>query len=86
MSTELKYVRHSTFGFILWPAGTDLWHAHVGRMVERVGGKVVSAGFTDLSDGTVFCYGKSEFLGMSSLPEDTALLAAQLGLKVAGTP
>lgn len=84
---ELKYVRHSTIGFILWPlrfgseVSGNLFHSHVGAAARAsCGGKIVSAGFCrlDTAVGKAECFGHSESLGMSSLPEDSDLLTAQL--------
>lgn len=85
MSALLKYVRHDPIGFVTWPVGDPrgdgLYHAHIGLALKfHVAGKLVSAGFAIIDQGTVRCYGESESLHMRSLPEDTALLAAQLGL------
>lgn len=33
---ELKYVRHSRVGFILWPKTDALYHAHVGKLLSAV--------------------------------------------------
>ena len=78
---ELKYVRHETVGFILWPRTDDLWHAHVGQTVRaRAGGKIISAGFASVAGGDVACWGTSESLGISSIPGDSEALAEQLGL------
>ena len=46
-------------------------------------GTIVSAGFALIIDGKVRCYGRSESLNKDSAPEDSALLATQLGLKPA---
>ena len=75
-----KYVRHSTLGFVLWPMTDEIWHQHVGRLLAREAGAILSAGFAEMYDGSVSCYGKSESLGISSDPTDTDALAKQLGL------
>jgi hypothetical protein len=82
---ELKYVRHSQVGFILWPRTDDLWHAHIGGLLQqRCGGEIVSAGFARLAGGKAKCWGKSESLGIASKPDDSAALAAQLSVKTDG--
>lgn len=70
----MKYIRTSE-GFTVWPENTNVCHAHQARMS---GQKVISAGFVMLNEITeqFNCHGKSESLGMSSLPEDTALFNA----------
>lgn len=78
---RFKYVQHSVAGFILWPADTDLYHAHIGKIARAATqGSVLSAGFCTLSGG-VKCFGKSESLGISSRPGDSEALARQLGLE-----
>lgn len=77
---EMKYVRHSVIGFVMWPKTDRLWHSHVGALLNRAGGKIISAGFVTSTDGVVVCHGKSESLGISSIPGDTEALAAQFGL------
>ena len=74
-----KYVRAERIGFIIWPKTDELWHSHVGAIMRRV--PIISAGFAEISENGVRCYGKSETLDMSSMLEDSSLLAAQLGLK-----
>jgi hypothetical protein len=80
MSTELKYVRHSSLGFVLWPKSDDLWHSHMGALLRRVPGEIVSAGFAIVAAGIVNCYGRSESLDISSVEGDSDALAKQLGL------
>lgn len=84
---ELKYVRHSTIGFIIWPfrvgseVSGNLFHSGVGAAArQNCGGKIVSAGFCrlDTTIGKADCFGHSESLQMSSLPEDSDLLTRQL--------
>ena len=79
---ELKYVNHDKVGFVLWPRTDKLFHSHVGGMLLiRANGRILSAGFATISQGMVRCHGKSESLGIPSLPSDTEDLAKQLGLK-----
>lgn len=81
---QLKYVRHSTIGFVIWPKTDALWHSHVGDLLRRKdGGRIISAGFCSLEGGTARCYGRSESLGVGGLPDDAKALAAQLGIKAA---
>ena len=44
------------------------------------GGYVISAGFVEILNGEVKCYGASGSLNIKSNPEDSKLLANQLGL------
>lgn len=82
MATNLKYIRHATLGFVLWPDSDDLWHATVAACVQRnVPGNIVSAGFASLHGGEASCWGRSESLKLDSQPQlDSAALAKQLGL------
>lgn len=78
---QLKYVRHSTLGFVVWPKTDALWHLHVGEMLDRrCKGFIVSAGFAEVVGGEVRCFGESESLGIPSQPGDGDALAAQLGI------
>lgn len=82
MSTELKYIRHATLGFILWLNSDDLWHATVAACAQRnVPGNILSAGFASVEGGEARCWGRSESLKIDSRPkEDSVALAKQLGL------
>jgi len=79
---EHKYVRHSELGFVLFPTQDTLWHKHIGVLIRQCfsKGELVSAGFARIEGGDVICYGESESLKMRSRPEDSDLLAKQLGL------
>lgn len=81
-TVEQKYVRHSALGFVLWPRSDDLWHAHIGAVLGRVQGKIVSAGFCTVAEGVAHCWGESESLKIKSQRSDSAALAKQLGLEV----
>lgn len=80
---RLKYVQHSVAGFIVWPADTELYHAHIAQTAQRYEpGCVISAGFCTLAGG-VKCFGKSESLSIGSAPGDAEALARQFGLETA---
>ena len=86
---QLKYVRHSTVGFVVWPAKyPGLTHKEVARAV-RTGedvtpGVVLSAGFVHWDfDGRPFCNGRSESLNLDSRDDDTAALHAEWGTPAA---
>lgn len=80
----LKYVRHSIAGFIVWPADTDLYHAHIGMTANRATNPgILSAGFCTFEPRGVKCFGKSESLGIGSAPGDAEALARQFGLETA---
>lgn len=72
---EHKYIRFQNIGFVIWPTTDQLWHSHVARSVKDI---PVSAGFVVFFGDEVKCYGRSESMGMSSLPEDSKLLRAQV--------
>lgn len=80
-----KYIRHEIQGFILWPRTVrdDVWHNRMASFVtnECAGGKIISAGSVRFDHtGKPQCYGRSESLNINSLPEDSELLAKQLGI------
>lgn len=83
----LKYVRHSVAGFMVWPKHWDeVHHAHVGKMLagnrNLEHGHILSAGFIAwAAPGQPVCYGRSESLGIASLPEDTEALRAEWGIE-----
>lgn len=79
---ELKYVRHSTIGFILWPKTDALWHSHIGdHLLRKARGHIISAGFCSVAGGSAQCWGRSESLGIGGKPDDTEALNKQLGLQ-----
>lgn len=84
---ETKYIRHEKQGFILWPrvGGDPVWHRHMARFVvgKCDGGEILSAGSVRFVDGKPECYGMSESLKLRSKPEDSELLAQQLGIAFA---
>lgn len=78
----MKYIRHKSKGFFLFPANGDEhpWHKHMADFVGRDG--IVSAGFVEFDKGIPSCCGRSESLRMSSQEEDTTILRKQMGLSV----
>jgi hypothetical protein len=78
---EMKYIRHSKIGFILWPRTDDLWHSHVAASIRHPKtGAVISAGFCKVREGAVACWGRSESLNIDSRTDDAEMLARQLGI------
>ena len=75
-----KYVRFPTLGFVIWPMTDKVYHYDVARAFAKAE-RPISAGFVELYEGTVACYGKSESLGLHSMSGDSALLVKQLGLE-----
>lgn len=86
MSNGLKYVRHSTVGFMTWPVrhpglshkevAQIMSHGHVGRQ-----GVILSAGFVALDEtGLPLCMGRSETLDLDSMESDTDALRAEWGM------
>lgn len=75
----MKYVRSEEEGFLLSPQGLEsIAHARVARLFRS---PIVSAGFVRFSNWKPRCYGQSESLRIGSLPEDSDLLAEQLGIE-----
>lgn len=83
-----KYIRHDTQGIVLFNALANVSHKQMAQaLLAQVGGRIVSAGFVVWSvHGRPWCSGVSESLHLHSLPEDTAILTAQLGLPAAPAP
>jgi len=84
MNSKQKYIRHSTQGFILWQdlSSARLTHRSMSDFVnQRHPGRILSAGFVFFSDGIPNCCGFSQSLNKESLPEDSELLAQQLGIE-----
>lgn len=83
----LKYVRHSTAGFVVWPRRLPgLAHKEIARAIRSSEdvqrGEMLSAGFIDFDyDGLPFCHGRSESLDLNSMASDTAALRAEWGMK-----
>lgn len=75
-----KYVRHSKFGFVLWPSTDEIWHLHVCALLSRAGGEIESAGFVRFIGNMPECFGDSKSLGISSQSGDSDALAKQLGI------
>lgn len=83
MSEIHKYIRTGE-GFILWPAHWACTHREVARATAIYRGQMppISAGFVSFdAPGVPTCGGMSESMGLSSKPEDSMLLAVQLGAK-----
>jgi len=75
-----KYVRmDGNVGFILFPADTELYHAHVGQIASRATWEnPLSAGFAEITNGKVTCFGRSESMCLGGLPDDSEALQLQL--------
>lgn len=83
---QLKYVRHASTGFVVWPAKfPGLSHREVARAI-RSGedvpqGQTLSAGFVQWDvDGRPLCMGRSESLDLDSRADDTDALRAEWGM------
>ena len=75
----MKYIRYEKYGFALIPdLGDDPSHARLSKLFGEA--SVFSAGFVKFKNGKPECHGRSGSLGKSSKPEDSELLAKQLGL------
>lgn len=74
-----KYIRFDT-GFVLWPMDVKIRHSDVRKLSDSI---PISAGFVGFGkNGKPLCDGISDSLNLKSLPEDSGLLAEQLGLPV----
>lgn len=69
-----KYIREKRTGFIIWPANAAM-HSEVATRMHLI---VHSAGFVRMEPEGLVCFGKSESLGVTSDPKDSALLTQQL--------
>ena len=79
----MKYVRFD-FGFALIPDCGDIpAHIQLSDLFTRRYEKSlpISAGFVRIKEGKLQCYGRSGSMGLDSKPEDSDLLAEQLGVK-----
>lgn len=74
----MKFVRHETKGFFLFPRGDRVWHAHVANFLGDEG--VISAGFVKFTDCKLECFGFSESIGIGCGKNDTKDLIELLGL------
>lgn len=83
---QLKYVRHSTVGFVVWPVQIHgpthkevALAMHTGDDAQR--GETLSAGFVQWDfDGRPLCMGESVSLGIASREDDTDALRAEWGM------
>ena len=75
----MKYVRHETKGFFIFPESSDVIHAEVGCMLGLEG--LLSAGFIMFYCGAPTCYGRSESLNLGVRDDDTDALRKQLGFE-----
>ena len=76
---RMKYVKHKTKGFFLFPDSDSVWHSHVGEFLGTE--NIQSAGFVRMRNGTPECYGSSESLNKSSAPSDSEQLKTQMGIR-----
>jgi len=76
----MKFVRHETKGFFLFPKSDLVWHSAVGRFLGN--SKILSAGFVSFGSDGPACYGASESLGIGSREDDTESLRREMGLVV----
>ena len=79
----LRYVKHSTLGFIIWANVSSDSHSIFEQLILKdVPGIIVSAGLASVHDGIVECWGESENIRSSTCNTDAHDLSIQLGLKV----
>jgi len=78
---KLKYVVDECDGFAIFPPYVN--HDDVARLMALRGFPVVGAGFIEIFDGEVHCYGKSQSLKMASRGSlDDTVIAKHLDLEV----
>jgi hypothetical protein len=76
---KLKYIVDELNGFAIF--SNYINHDDVGRLMERRGAPPVGAGFIEIFDGKVHCYGKSESLRISSRGSiDDSVISTHLDL------
>jgi hypothetical protein len=82
MNTEYKYVVDDMGGCSIFPPyiqHSDVSHLHAKRGLSSI----VGAGFLEISDGEVQCFGKAVSLNIRSRGEEDAVIVAEhLGLTV----
>jgi hypothetical protein len=80
--SKLKYIVDELGGFAIFSGYIN--HDVVGRQFEMRGAPPVGAGFIEIFDGKVHCYGKSESLKLTCRGEaDDRAIANALDLDVA---
>lgn len=72
----MKYVRHASKGFFLFPNSNTVLHSDVGAFLGR--GDILSAGFVMFIRGVPRCYGRSESLDIDGRDDDTSALLEQI--------
>jgi hypothetical protein len=78
--SKLKYIIDVIGGFAIFPSYID--HDTVGNLMTKRGIDPVGAGFVDVFDGEVQCYGESVSMRMKSRgDEDSKVIAKLLDLK-----
>lgn len=79
---KFKYINCKQTGVILWPHTDLVWHKHVANAAQQEDrNPVLSAGFADIANGKVRCYGRSDSLGIASAPHDSEVIAEMLDLE-----
>lgn len=77
---KLKYIVDAIGGFAIFPPYVN--HDTVGALMSKAGIPPVGAGFIDIFDGEVQCYGESVSLRIKSRgEEDSKEIAKKLDLK-----
>jgi len=71
-----KYINAEKGGFVIWAASSGVSHLEEAFRF----GNIKSAGFVQFIDGKPLCFGGSDSLNIDSSPDDSQLMATQLGL------
>jgi hypothetical protein len=80
---RLKYIRHSSLGFVVFPEHINFMHYDMAVSVNREmrQGSIMSAGFIGFDAGKPFCHGRSESLNLGAGPTDTQDLRTEWGIQ-----
>lgn len=72
----MKYISTEKLGFIIFDDHNS--HSTIAEAVLTHGDELLSAGFVTLRNDQLVAYGKSDSVGMSSLPTDTEAIIRHL--------
>lgn len=79
-----KYIRYAVKGFVIFRDTDSMVHFDVDRAIGNKFDRVLSAGFVELGNGIVRCYGRSESMNKDSRLDDSIALANQIGITITG--
>lgn len=77
---KLKYIIDQLDGFMIFAPYVN--HDDAARQLSKLGGEIVGAGFCDLVDGVIQCWGESNSLRIKSRGIiDAKIIAERTGIK-----